>query len=691
MQKLMNYLVLAYALFLLVSSSCVCGCIESEKQVLLHFNESRVIDPNYDSMSSWFGDDCCSWEGIQCNNDGHVITLDLLGFSLTGPIPENIGKLTFLNSLKLLQNHFQGPIPSTIRNLTSLFALDLRLNNLNGSLPESLCQLSKLERLDVSSNQLSGSIPKCIGGLSNLDYLDISSNSWEGLISEQHFFNLTSLTSLYISSKSNLVFNVDSEWIPPFQLVDLYLESMNVGPRFPLWLLTQRYIEGITLRNTSISDTIPADWFVSLLSRADTVELSDNDINLPRPSSIPATNKMSLLALSNNHLSGDFPAYICNLTSLSMLLLSNTNISGELPRCLGNLIKLEGLDVMNNNMSGAIPDFLGSLRYLSFLNLHNNKFEGELPPSIQNSTELVVFDVGNNKLRDTLPPWTGEQLPKLMFLVLRGNHFYGSIPKQFCNYSSLQVLNLAGNHITGNLPPCFNNLTAMTTTSAINNNHLSLYVGERLIENAKGLELEYTSTLNFLFSIDVSNNNISGEIPEELMCLRNLLNLNLARNNLFGRIPDKFGKMEQLEYLDLSRNKLFGSIPQSLSELKFLIHLNLSFNDLSGRIPTGNQLQVLDNPSSIYTGNNQLCGRPTLKLCAGDPEPHEGLDNKKAGSDSGSNSDDERVWIYAGIGPGLLVGFLGFCASLHFNRSWRQSYFHFDKIALVFALSRKKF
>ncbi|WOH15787.1 hypothetical protein DCAR_0935333 [Daucus carota subsp. sativus] len=550
--------------------------------------------------------------------------------------------------------------------------------------------------LDVSYNHLSGTISKCIGGLSKLTYLGLSSNSWEGLLCEEHFANLPSLSTFYISSKSNLVFTVSSEWIPRFQLQHLYMESMNVGPEFPRWLLTQTHMIEIEMPNMSISDNIPADWFSSLLSRAMVVDLSDNDINVPQPSLISAPNNMTLLALSNNHLSDDFFAYICNFTSLSTLVLSNNKFSGELPRCLGNLKQLEQLDVMNNSLSGHIPDFFGSLGRLNYLNLHNNKFHGKLPLSIQNLTELRVFDVGNNNLRDILPPWTGEQLPHLRLLVLRDNHFYGSIPNQFCSYSSIQVLNLAGNHITGNLPPCFNNLTAMTTSNVeLGPFALDLGNGEMIIDDSKGYELKYTSGLNFLYSIDLSNNNISGEIPEELMDLRNLLNLNLAGNMLAGRIPDRIGQMEQLEFLDLSRNKLSGPIPQSISELKFLIRLNLSFNDLSGRIPTGNQLQVLNNLSSIYAGNNQLCGPPIQKLCAADTESHEVHDEEKAGSDSDSDSEDEHLWFYAGIGPGLLVGFLGFCSSLHFIESWRHSYFHFvdkifDKIAIIVALWWRK-
>ena len=208
--------------------------------------------------------------------------------------------------------------------------------------------------------------------------------------------------------------------------------------------------------------------------------------------------------------------------------------------------------------------------------------------------------------------------------------------------------------------------------------------GEMIIDDSKGYELEYTSTLGFLVSIDLSNNNISGEIPYESMDLHGLLNLNLAGNHLAGNIPDRIAKLEQLEYLDLSRNVLYGHIPQSLSDLNFLGSLNLSFNNLSGRIPTGNQLQTLDDPPSICAGNSQLCGQTILKPC---------LDSYR---ESYSDSDDERLWFYAGMGPGLLVGFLLFCASLHVSKSWRYCYHHFvqqifDKIAVSIILLQMKF
>lgn len=164
-------------------------------------------------------------------------------------------------------------------NLTKLTNLYISLNELRGCLPELFCELSKLEWLEVNYTQLSG-IPKCLGKLSNLKLLALLSNLWEGFLFEHHFFNLTRLDGLIISSKSNLVLNVSLEWVPPFQLKVLYMQSVKVGPKFPKWILTHTQIYVIFTSNTSISESIPVDWFVGLLSYAYTVVLSNNNIKV---------------------------------------------------------------------------------------------------------------------------------------------------------------------------------------------------------------------------------------------------------------------------------------------------------------------------------------------------------------------------------------------------------------------------
>lgn len=69
--------------------------------------------------------------------------------------------------------------------------------------------------------------------------------------------------------------------------------------------------------------------------------------------------------------------------------------------------------------------------------------------------------------------------------------------------------------------------------------------------------------LKFLNSLDLHDNDLSGELPD-LSSLVNLQNLNLKRNKFSGSIPTSWNQLSNLKYLDLSSNNLSGKIPEKL-------------------------------------------------------------------------------------------------------------------------------
>ena len=80
--------------------------------------------------------------------------------------------------------------------------------------------------------------------------------------------------------------------------------------------------------------------------------------------------------------------------------------------------------------------------------------------------------------------------------------------------------------------------------------------------------------------LELSNNELSGEIPPELGKLANLTSLSLAYNALSGEIPPEVGKLVNLTSLDLSWNRLSGSIPSELVNLHKLSVLYLAGNQI---------------------------------------------------------------------------------------------------------------
>ncbi|KAK3411653.1 hypothetical protein EUGRSUZ_I00390, partial [Eucalyptus grandis] len=76
-----------------------------------------------------------------------------------------------------------------------------------------------------------------------------------------------------------------------------------------------------------------------------------------------------------------------------------------------------------------------------------------------------------------------------------------------------------------------------------------------------------------------------------------------------------YGNPPRIISLDLSNNQLTGVIPETLAELPHLSFLNLSGNNLNGSVPEALKKRVMDN-----TLNMSLIGN--VHLCLADPCPH---------------------------------------------------------------------
>lgn len=87
-QKHVCLIVLVFALGVLSGSylgneSIFGSCSDCEKQALLLLNGS--LPENWNHISSWIGNDCCAWHGINYNSKtGQVIHLDLQNGYLRG-------------------------------------------------------------------------------------------------------------------------------------------------------------------------------------------------------------------------------------------------------------------------------------------------------------------------------------------------------------------------------------------------------------------------------------------------------------------------------------------------------------------------------------------------------------------------------------------------------------------------------
>ncbi|XP_060667263.1 probable leucine-rich repeat receptor-like protein kinase At1g35710 [Ziziphus jujuba] len=491
--------------------------VQIKRLVYLDLNSNYLYGPLPDKIASLASLEnldfsLSSIEGQLSKKLGNLCNLQSLKLSqnkITGEITNVFDTLsTFSRSnsetLNLGYNELTGNLPNSLGYLKSLRYLQMPYHLFQGSLPRSNGNLSALEQISLSNNKLTG-ILKSLGHLSKLTVLDISENMWEGVITETHLANLSSLKELTMDKASpniSLVFDISSDWIPPFKVTYLLSKSSRVGARFPTWLKNQSDLSYVL----------------------DRLDIAYNQLSGGVPNSF-RFNKESIAKF------GPLPLWSSNVTKL---YLRDNQFSGPIPPNMGEVMPLlTDLDASYNSLSGSIALSTGNITGLMNLVIFNNELSGQTSNIWENKQFIYIVDMSNNNISGTIPTMgylsflgfliyrkasslDRRELHNLLILHLRSNSFSGNIPHQFCGLSKLHMVDLSHNHLTGHIPHCIGNLSGLKS--------------EVQIPSSIG-DFEWIETL------DISMNHISSTIPLSMSSLTFLNHLNLSYNNLSGKIP----------------------------------------------------------------------------------------------------------------------------------------------------------
>ncbi|KAE8712460.1 hypothetical protein F3Y22_tig00110254pilonHSYRG00013 [Hibiscus syriacus] len=459
----------------------------------------------------------CNWQGVTCGRQHRRVTaLRLSSLKLAGDLSPHIANLTFLRVINLGNNSFcgnalGGEIHAELGSLSRLQSLLLAANNFIGTVPPSLGNISSLLHLSVYQNHLEGNIPSELGQLSNFKFLQLGLN-FSGTVPKQ----LYNISSIYFLS-----------------VLDNQLRgqiSLYIG-------LTLPNLEVISLAGNKSSGPIPTTIVNS--SRLIKLDMGGNSLSGSIPKNLGSLQNIQFLSFSENFLesSDDFSFHtsLTNCTNLRTLLFSYNNLTGTIPKEIGNLVGLELLALDENMLTGCIPDSIGKCSKLKSFHAYTNRITGEIPHSLGNITELIVFDLSDNFLEGGKPAFLG-------------------------NFIRLEVLDLSQNRLNDTIP-----------------------------KKAIGL-------CSFLRALSFASNSLTGTLPPELETM----------NSFEGTIPSSFRKLRSLQELDVSHNNLSGQIQEFLGELPLFTNLNLSFSSFEGKVPTKG---VFNNISAFsIVGNNELCG-----------------------------------------------------------------------------------
>ncbi|GLJ56305.1 hypothetical protein SUGI_1215690 [Cryptomeria japonica] len=639
----------------------------SDQQALLSFKHSLSLHPN-NSLSDWSPHHyLCNWTGVACSSrHQRVVSLNLTGMSLAGPISPFLGNLSFLRVLALRNNSFHGQIPSQLGNLFRLRVLRLSKNKLEGSIPSTLANCYSLQRLILSYNLLSGIIPSQLGLLSHLQILVLGVNKLTGIIPPS-LGNLSSLVDLKLGenklhgdipialSNCTLLQNLslDSNTLTGVipnklgmltQLRELYLSHNNLTGVIPIALSKCTLLQIVSLASNKLTGHIPNE--LGMLNQLRVLYLNDNNLTGVIPDSISNCTLIRVLQLNHNQLTGRIPSELGKLFQLEKLLLwGNHLVSGSrglsFLTALSNCSSLKYLQLSENYLTGTLPSSISHLSSRLFSwTLDSNKIEGNIPNGIGNLTNLVILDLSNNHFSGSIPLALSHH-PNLQKLFLDKNNLNGRIPESFGHAKRLGLLSLSENMISGEIPKSLGDLPQLRDL-VLHHNQLSgrlpaslgrcitlekVDLAHNKLEGNIPLEWAALENLQFYFdisnnllqgsisvmskmvmvqAIDVSVNNFSGNIPDVLSSCTNLLYLNLSCNSFDGLIPTSLTSLKNLQVIDLSSNNLSGTIPMAFQEMKMLQYINLSSNNLIGEVPKRGVFARIDK--SAVSGNVGLCG-----------------------------------------------------------------------------------
>ncbi|KAG0628382.1 hypothetical protein M758_1G022900 [Ceratodon purpureus] len=618
--------------------------------------------------------------------------LELDNNTITGNIPSQLASLKNLQILYLHFNKLQGLIPTSLRGMTSLVKLSLAFNGLRGHIPSQLASLKNLQILSLSYNNLQGPIPIWLEGMTSLVKLALGGNQLTGHIPSQlaslknlqglglernnlqgpiptWLGGMTSLVELVLGD-NQLTGHIPSQLASLKNLQTLVLSSNNLRGPIPIWLGGMTSLLGLGLASIELKGHIPSQF--ASLKNLQTLDLSNNNLRGPIPTWLGGMTSLATLWLSNNQLSGHIPSELGSLKQLQLLTLQGNNLSGPIPPSLQNCSSLQYIFLGHNNLSGTLPSGFEDLTVLwpslYAFSISNNKLEGNLPLSLASLNSTVAFmDFSRNNFTGGLSTHVdGSHLSSLRVLLVSYNQLEGPIPAWIGDLTTLQVLDVSHNKLTGSIPQNFGNLDGYKVQAgnvsnplgAIENSPINLL----LTPKGQDISLVYNYILLGTTYMDMSSNELEGEIPTGITDLVGMKYLLLSNNKLEGGISSAFQYFEQLETLDLSQNNLNGVIPTSLPFA--LSTFNVSYNNLNGAIPTGNQFNTFGMLSYI-PGNPGLCGDVIKRPCVVDSAPPVG---------DLYTTDEYQFFDYGSL-PGFALGLVsGFFVVVAISLTWAPAF-----------------
>ncbi|XP_021749640.1 receptor-like kinase TMK4 [Chenopodium quinoa] len=322
----------------------------------------------------------------------------------------------------------------------------------------------------------------------------------------------------------------------------------------PLANMTQ--LQEVFLDGNSFS-ILPSNFLVGL-PNLQTVSINDNPLptwSIPR--GLSESSSLQEFRASNTNLVGSIPDMFAALPSLKDLRLSYNNLTGSLPDSFaGSGIQFVCINNQKQGLSGVL-DVLGKMPSLAQLWVQQNAFFGPIP-DLSNCTSLFDLQLRDNQLTGVVPP-SLSKLPHLMNVSMQNNKLQGPMP---AFERGVQVSLGFTNSFCKDTPgPCDPQVTALLDIVG------SLGYPSDLSDSWKGNDacknwahITCDSKGNVVV-VNFAKQNWGGLISLSFANLTSLTSIILNGNDLVGTIPSVLTNLKMLQKFDVSNNNLTGKVP----------------------------------------------------------------------------------------------------------------------------------